>query len=333
MKQKELIIIGAGPIGLACALQAKAAGIDYLILEKGALVNSLYNYPLFMHFFSTAERLEIGGLPFPCTQAKPGRQEAIEYYRRVAQSQNLQLRLFTEVKEVLPLKNTEGFQIICSQQKSYTTRWVIVATGFYGLPKKLNVPGEELAKVHHYYKEPHPFAFQKVAVIGAQNSAVDVALETFRRGADVTMIVRQSEIGRRVKYWIRPDIVNRIEEGSIKAYFNAWVRAITAHSLVFEDPQGTHEIENDQVLAMTGYLPDHALLASMGIHFSTDERREPVYNSATMETNVRGLYLAGVVCGGNITHQLMIENSRIHASLIIQDLITKKLTPEKPSKT
>ena len=214
-KHYGIIIIGGGPIGLACALEAKKNGLDYLILEKGSLVNSIYHYPANMTFFSTSERLEIGGVPFVSNNPKPTRAEALEYYRRVTTSYQLNIHLYEAVKSVT---NTAGIFTITSSKDVYTAKNIIIATGFYDIPYLLNVPGEDLPKVTHYYKEPHPYAFQKVLVVGAQNSSVDAALETWRKGAEVTMVIRKEDIGARVKYWVRPDIINRIREGSIKAY-------------------------------------------------------------------------------------------------------------------
>jgi len=313
--EKELIIIGAGPIGLACGIAAQEAGLDYLILEKGTLVNSLFNYPLLMTFFSTAGKLEIGGVPFTCTRPKPGRQEALEYYRKVAECKQLAIKLFTRVERLEKL--ADGRFYIQSSGGDYYAWNVVVATGFYDIAYPLNVPGEHLPKVRHYYKEPHEFAFQKVVVAGAQNSAVDAALETYRKGADVTMVVRGTQIGRRVKYWVRPDIINRIEEGSIKAHFEASLLEIREKSVLIQTPGGVKEIDNDFVLAMTGYRPDKTLLKSVGVTFSKDGKEQPFYDEATMQTNIQGLYLAGVICGGVETHKWFIENSRAHARLII----------------
>lgn len=316
----DLLIIGGGPIGLACAIEAKKAGLSYLILEKGTLVNSLYNYPVNMTFFSTSERLEIGGLPFPSINPKPTRAEALEYYRRAAVRYELNIRLFERVEKVA---KQEDLFIIDSSKGTYTSRYVIVATGFYDVPNLMNVPGETLPKVHHYYKDPHYFTMQKVAVIGASNSSVDVALETFRKGAEVTMIVRGDTIGKSVKYWVRPDIENRIKEGSIKAYFNSEISEIREHDIDIKTPDGTLTIPNDFVLAMTGYLPNFDFLNKIGIECSVDENRIPVY-SDSMETNIKNLYLAGVVCGGMNTHTLFIENSRVHAVKIIEDILSKE---------
>lgn len=321
MTSYDLVIIGGGPIGLACALEAQKAKLNYVILEKGCLVNSLYHYPANMTFFSTSERLEIGNVPFVSNNNKPTRAESLEYYRRVAQSHSLNIRLFEEVLSVK--KTKKGFTVTSSKER-YSTSYVIIATGFYDIPYQLNVPGEELPKVTHYYKDPHFYAFQKVAVIGAQNSAVDAALETWRKGADVTMIIRQSEIGQRVKYWVRPDIINRIEEGSIKAYFNSQVSAIREREIEIQTPDGKVTISNDWVLALTGYEPNLEFLKACGIRLSKDEVKQPEYDSKTQETNVPGLYLAGVICGGMNTHKLFIENSRIHAEHIIKDIRRKE---------
>lgn len=318
----DVIIIGGGPIGLACGIAAAGKGLSYLILEKGALVNSIYRYPLYMTFFSTAERLEIGNIPFMCMAPKPGRQEAIEYYRRVTQSFELNISLYEAVQNVQ--QQPDGTFVITSSKGRYTAAKVIVATGFYDIPMLLNVPGEDLAKVHHYYKEPHPYAFQKVIVVGASNSSVDAALETWRKGAAVTMVVRQKAIGERVKYWVKPDMENRIAEGSIPAYFNSNITAIREREVDIQTPDGLVTLENDYVLALTGYRPDLEWLKQCGITLSDDGLRKPNYNPETMETNVAGLYLAGVVCGGLETHKWFIENSRVHAGMIIQDIMAKK---------
>src|ERR1700750_2445688 len=228
-QQYDIIIIGGGPIGLACGLEAKNAGLTYLIIEKGTLVNSLYNYPVNMTFFSTSERLEIGGIPFVSNNPKPTRPEALEYYRRGALSNHINIHLFEKVEKIssqLPVTGNpkqESSFLVTTNKTSYTANYIIIATGFYDIPYKLNVPGEDLPKVTHYYKDPHFYAFQKVLIVGASNSAVDAALETWRKGAEVTMVVRKDQIGPRVKYWVRPDIINRIREGSIKAYFNSTI--------------------------------------------------------------------------------------------------------------
>jgi thioredoxin reductase (NADPH) len=321
-----IIIIGGGPIGLACGLEAKKAGLPYLICEKGPLVNSLYNYPTNMTFFSTSERLEIGNIPFVSNNAKPTRAEALEYYRRVTISLQLNINLFEEVKQVVPNNQSQipGKFSVVTSKATYTADFIIVATGFYDIPYLLNVPGENLPKVTHYYKDPHFYAFQKVLIAGAQNSAVDAALETWRKGAEVTMVIRKEDIGERVKYWVRPDIINRIKEGSIKAYTRSKVKAIRDHEVDIETPDGIVTIENDWVIALTGYQPDLAFLKQTGIELAEDEVKKPVYDEATHETNVKNIYLAGVICGGMNTHRLFIENSRVHAENIIKDIKQKQ---------
>jgi len=313
------IIIGGGPIGLACALQAQKSGIDYLILEKGCLVNSLYNYPVNMTFFSTSERLEIGGVPFVSNNPKPTRPEALEYYRRVALSNHVNIHLFEKVTGIQSLNdepNTRPYLISTSRQQ-YTSAHIIIATGFYDIPYLLHVPGETLPKVTHYYKDPHFYASQKVIVVGANNSAVDAALETWRKGAEVTMVIREDQIGERVKYWVRPDIENRIKERSIKAYFHSTIKEIREKEVDILTPEGNLTITNDWVIAMTGYQPDLNFLRSIGVHLSDDEIMKPQYNEDSHESNVPNIYLAGVICGGMNTHRLFIENSREHAEKII----------------
>jgi len=319
----DLFIIGAGPIGLACGLAAQKAGLSFVIVDKGCLVNSLYNYPSTMTFFSTSEKLEIGGIPFVSNNVKPTRAEALEYYRRVAFSNHLPIRLFEEVTQVA---GDDGAYTITTAKTTYRAKRIIIATGFYDIAVKLNIPGEDLPKVKHYYKDPHYYAMQKVLVVGASNSAVDVALETYRKGADVTIVVRAGEISSRVKYWVRPDIINRIQEGSIKAYFNSSLKAIREQEVDIETPDGTVTIANDFVLAMTGYKPNFDFLKKIGIHLSVDEKLLPQYNAETMETtNLPGVYLAGVVCGGMDTHLWFIENSRVHADMIITDIVKKRI--------
>ena len=310
----DVLIIGGGPIGLACGLEAKQAGLQYIILEKGCLVNSLYNYPANMTFFSTSERLEIGEIPFVSNNAKPTRAEALEYYRRVAMSKHLNVKLFEKVERV---HRKEDAYEVTTNKSTYVARNVIVATGFYDVPVLMNVPGEHLPKVTHYYQEPHFYAGQKVLVVGANNSAVDAALETWRKGAEVTMVIRGDEVGSRVKYWVRPDIVNRIKEGSIKAYFESSIAAIHPYSVDIQTPSGIESIENDWVIAMTGYQPNFEFLRNIGIELSADEKLYPTYNIETQESNLPHIYLAGVVCGGMDTHVWFIENSRIHAEKII----------------
>jgi thioredoxin reductase (NADPH) len=321
MSRYDVFIIGGGPIGLACGIAAQKANLNYIIIEKGCLVNSLYNYPVNMTFFSTSERLEIGGVPFMSLNPKPKRAEALEYYRRVAKDHHLNINLFEKVEEVKRLDDS-SFQITTSK-KNYVSTNIIVATGFYDLPQMLHVPGEELPKVKHYYNDPHYYAFQKVLVVGASNSSVDAALETWRKGAEVTMVIRKDVIGKNVKYWVKPDIENRIKEGSIKAYFNSSIKAIHERTVDIETPDELITIENDFVLAMTGYHPDFNLLKRLHITLSDDEKQCPLYNGETMETNQPGIFLAGVVCGGYDTHKLFIENSREHAEKIIAAIAGK----------
>lgn len=316
-----MLIVGGGPIGLACAIAAKKAGLSYVVLEKGCLVNSLYNYPVNMTFFSTSEKLEIGGVPFMSILPKPNRAEALEYYRRVAVSYALNIRLFEEVTAAE--RRAENWYVTTTKG-AYTARYTILATGFYDIPNLLGIPGEELPKVRHYYRDPHYYAFQKVLVIGANNSAVDVALETYRKGAEVTMVVREPEVGERVKYWVRPDVVNRIKEGSIRAYFHSRVKEICETEVLIETPDGEETIANDFVLAMTGYQPGFSLLQLFGVNLSADLIRKPEYNAETMETNREDLFLAGVVCGGMDTHSWFIENSREHADLILRRIMAKE---------
>jgi len=317
----DVLIIGGGPIGLACGLEAKRAGLSYLILEKGVLVNSLYHYPSNMTFFSTSERIEIGDIPFVSNNIKPTRPEALEYYRRIAVSQKLNIHLHETVTEVL--QQGENYKVKSSLAE-YSARNLIIATGFYDIPNLLHIPGENLSKVRHYYKEPHFYAMQKLLVVGANNSAVDASLESFRKGAEVTMVIKGPEIGKRVKYWVRPDIVNRIEEGSIKAYFNSVLVAIREKEVDIQTPEGIITIPNDYVLLMTGYQPDFAFLEKLGIELSQDEKRYPSYNKESMESNQKNIYLAGVVCGGMDTHIWFIENSREHAHQIIKSILKKR---------
>jgi len=315
----DILIIGGGPIGIACGLAAQKAGLSFLIVEKGCLVNSLYNYPSTMTFFSTSEKLEIGGIPFVTINNKPTRAEALEYYRRVATSNHLPINLFEEVTHI---SKGDGVYSISTKKATYHAKNVIISTGFYDIAVNLDIPGEHLPKVQHYYKDPHYYAMQKVVVVGSSNSAIDVALETYRKGAEVTLIIRGDEVSHRVKYWVRPDIINRIKEGSIKAYFNSNLKEIREHEVVIQTTDGQVTIPNDFVMAMTGYKPNFDFLKKVGIKL-TDDKFIPTYNPGTMETNLPGLYLAGVVVGGMDTHLWFIENSRIHSDMIIVDIVSK----------
>ncbi len=314
----DVLIIGGGPIGIACALEAKKKNLSYIIIEKGALVNSLYHYPETMTFFSTSEKLELDHIPFISKNPKPTKQEALEYYRRVATSNQINIRLFEEVKSI---EHHDQFIEVNTNKTSYATHNIVVATGFYDIPNKLGVKGEDLDKVKHYYKDPHYYAMQNVVVVGASNSAVDAALETYRKGAHVSMIIRGSEIGQRVKYWVRPDIINRIEEGSIKAYFNSEITEITQSEVVFRNNKGKEtSITNDFVLALTGYKPNFKFLEKLGVKVEAENNYIPIYDPQTMKTNVDNIYLAGVICGGMETHKWFIENSRVHAAMIMEHI-------------
>ncbi len=322
----DIIIVGAGPIGLACGIAAQDNGLSYLIIDKGTLVNSLYNYPYGMTFFSTSDKLEIGNVPFISHNPKPTRMEALEYYRRVAQTKKLNTSLYNPVESIS--KTGDQFSLTTKKGKLLTDN-IVLSTGFYDLPHKLGVEGENLPKVNHYYKEPHPYFDQRIAIIGAANSAVDAALECYRKGAkEVSMIIRQDEIKETVKYWVKPDIENRIKEGSIKAFFGSELVAIREEELIINTPEGEVTLLNDFVLAMTGYEPDYDFIKSIGVDITKDYPFAPVYNAETMETNVDGLYLAGVICGGLQTNKWFIENSRVHADLIVGDILGKEVQVE-----
>lgn len=322
MNTYQVLIIGAGPIGLACGIEAKKAGLSYTIIDKGCLVNSIYNYPKNMHFFSTSERLEIGGVPFITNTDKPTRSEALTYYRRLASAWELDLKLYEGVEN---LQKEGNHFVIYTEKDVYFAENIVLATGFYDIPNLMGIPGEHLPKVKHYYEEAHPYAFQKILVVGAANSAVDAALETFRKAhAEVTMVIRENEIAKNVKYWVKPDIENRIKEGTIQSYFESSLVEVREKEVDIQTPKGLITIENDFVLAMTGYQPNFKLLKMLGITLSEDEKKFPTYNPDTQESNVEGVYLAGVVCGGMVTNKWFIENSIIHSEKIIHNITAKK---------
>jgi len=316
-----IVIIGAGPIGLATAIALKKRNIQSLIIDRGCLVNSIFHYPVNMTFFSTSDRLEIGNIPFISHGPKPTRGEALEYYRRTAEHYDLNVKLYEKVNEVNG--NDGNFEVVTTKGR-YKAKKVIMATGFYGQENKLDVPGEDLSKVLHYYDEPHRYAWQNVMIIGGGNSAVDAALETFRANANVTLVVRNEKLKDSIKYWVKPDIENRIKEGSIKSYFNSKVLEIRNDEVDIETPEGKKTLPNDFVLAMTGYRPHYGLMEKIKIELTDDDFKMPIYTEDSLETNRKGIYVAGVVCGGMDTSRLFIENSRIHADQIATD-IEKKL--------
>ncbi len=321
MQIYDLIIIGGGPTGLNCAIEAERAGLNYLVLEKGVLVNSIYNFPTNMTFFSTSKLLEIGKTPFISHRDKPTRREALEYYRRLQDAFDLRVRTYEPVQRME--RQDSGLYQIKTAKDQYQTHSVIVATGFYDCPRLMNIPGENLPKVKHYYDDAHPYVGQKVLVIGAANSACDVALETWQKGAEVTMAIRGAEISPRVKYWIKPNIENRIKEGSITAHFHTNVVEIRPGEVVLEGPEGQFTIENDFVLAMTGYQPNFELLENLGLEIPDNEERIPKHNEKTLETSLPNVYMAGVVCGGMRTSKFFIENTRDHGEVIIQQIKRK----------
>jgi thioredoxin reductase (NADPH) len=313
----DIVIVGAGPIGLACGIEAKKRNLSHKIFDKGCLVNSIYNYPINMTFFSTSDKLEIGDVPFISHGSKPTRREALEYYRRIVSSWKLNVNTF---ESVIDIKGILGDFKVKTSKAVYEAKTVVVATGYYDQPNFLNIPGEDLLKVKHYYDEPHPYAYKKVVVIGGANSAVDVALELFRVGAEVTMIVREAELWNGIKYWVKPDIENRINEGSIKAFFNSNVVRIEKNQIVIKAPNEEITLQNDFVFAMTGYHADFSFFTKIGVELIEDEYLCPTFNADTFETNRPGLFIAGVVCGGMETSKLFIENSREHSVKIFNYL-------------
>jgi thioredoxin reductase (NADPH) len=324
MKVYDLLIVGGGPAGISVAIAAQRAGLSHIIIERGPIANALYNFPLNMTFFSTSAKLEVGGVPFISHHDKPTRSEALEYYRRLIESNDLNIQTYTNVESIT--KNEGGRFEVNTSRSTFAANAVTLATGFYGLPRMLNVEGEDLPKVRHYFDDPHLYIDQKVLVVGAANSACDVALETYMKGAEVTMAIRSAEIYERVKYWIKPNIENRIAEGSIKAHFNTTVAAIRPHEVDLNTPEGRITIPNDFVLAMTGYKPDYPFLKACGIQMSDDEAQSPRIDEETLESlDVPGLYLAGVVNAGLATSKLFIENTRHHGDMIVRGILGKVL--------
>ena len=317
----DLVIIGGGPSGINVAISAKRAGLDYVVLEKGVIANSLFHFPVNMTFFSTSLKLEIQHTPFISHQDKPTRTEALEYYRRLVQNFDLDIRLYEAVER---MEATPAGYRVTTEKGSYETANVVVATGFYDTPRKMHIPGEELPKVRHYYDDPHVYIGQKVLVVGAANSACDAALECWRKGAEVTMAIRGAEIYDRVKYWIKPDIENRIKEGSIKAYFNTTTEAIRPGEVDLQTPEGPLTLPNDFVLAMTGYQPNYTLFDRLGLAVSDDKSCQPIFNPDTLETTLPGVYMAGVACAGRQTSKLFIENTRDHGDIIIDEITKRK---------
>lgn len=320
----DVVIIGAGPVGLACGIEARRHELSALIIEKGALVNSFLGYPTQMEFFSTPELMEIGGHPFPTLGYKPTREEGIEYYRRVAAAEALNIRLY---ERVLHVEGGDGDFTVVTDRSAYPCRKIVVAVGFFDVPNRLNVPGEDLPKVTHYFKEPYPYVGQRVAVIGAKNSAAKAALQCYRHGAEVTLIVRGPALTDSIKYWLKPDLENRIAEGSIKAYFNTTVTAIEPDVLLLKTPDGPQTLPNDWVLALIGYRPNYDFLDTLGIAIEDDPLRTPVHDPQNFETNRDGLYLAGTVCGGLKTSRWFIENGRFHAAQIMAHIAHGTVEP------
>jgi thioredoxin reductase (NADPH) len=311
----DVIIVGAGPIGLACGIEAARNNLSHLIIEKGCLVNSLFHYPTNMTFFSTSDRLEIGDVPFVSHGDKPTRRESLEYYRRVKNSWNLNVKTF---EIVISVECINDLFTVSTNKNNYYSKYVIISTGYYDNPNYLKVPGENLSKVKHYFDEAHPYAYQKVMVVGGGNSAVDVALETFRKGSEVTMVIKEEKLKDGIKYWVRPDIENRIKEGTIKAFFNSEVIKIEENNVEIRTPEEHITIANDFVFAMTGYHSDFDFLRSVGVNLTNDDSIVPQFNSDNYESNMKNLFLAGVVCCGTETSKWFIENAREHAVKIFE---------------
>ena len=320
----DLLVVGAGPTGLACGIEAKKAGFLTVLVDKGCVCNSLYHYPSHMTFFTTSELLEIGDIPFPSPNAKPTRNEALQYYRQVAAHYRLEIRQYHRVSRVTGAKDDFEVHLVDQFERLSVlhVRRLVVATGYYDLPNRMNIPGEDLSKVHHYYDDPHPYFGLDIVVIGGKNSAAIAALELWRHGARVTLVHREAEIHRHVKYWIKPDIENRIKNGEIKAWFRSQVVEITPDSVVVETPDGSLTLRNDFVFAMTGYHPDFTFLEKLGVRFEGSDRR-PVCDPNTLESNVPGVYLAGVIVAGSRTNEIFIENGRFHGRQIARALASK----------
>jgi len=323
----DVLVIGAGPTGLACAIDAQNAGFRVVLVDKGCLCNSLFHYPAHMTFFTTSELLEIGNVPFPSPNAKPSRNEALEYYRKVAAHYRLDIRQYQNVDRV---HGSDGnFRVDIRDRfgraGSLRARKLIVATGYYDLPNYLGIPGEDLSKVMHYYDDPHPYSGQDVVVIGGKNSAAIAALELWRHGARVTFVHRGPGIHRHVKYWIKPDIENRIKNGEIAAYFESQVIQIIEDQVIIETPSGSLTLRNDFVFALTGYHPDYDFLQGLGVR-SEGLDRTPHCDPECLESNVPGIYLAGVIVAGARTNEIFIENGRFHGQQIARDLMSKLST-------
>jgi thioredoxin reductase (NADPH) len=322
----DVLVIGAGPTGLACGIEALRAGFNVLVVDKGCVVNSLFNYPANMTFFTTPELLEIGDLPFSSAHQKPTREEALEYYRKVTEHYCLPLAQYQRVETVT---GSDGqFHVMTTDKLGriydYEVRKLVVSTGYYDLANQLGVPGEDLPKVFHYYREPHPFFDCDVLVVGGKNSAAISALDLWRHGARVTLVHRGPKMHHHVKYWILPDIENRIKNGEIKGYFNSSLQSIDPESATIDTPDGPLRLKNDFVFALIGYHPDYDFLRAMGIELSSEQHR-PVCDPETLESNVAGIYVAGVIVAGSRTNEIFIENGRFHGKLIAADL-KRKLT-------
>ena len=317
MKEYDLICIGAGPTGLACAIEATRAGLSALVIDKGAICNSLYHYPVNMVFFTTPELLEIGDLPLVCSAEKPTRLEALKYYRKVAEHFVLELRLYELVTK---LEGGDGKFVVSTKAEdgsshAYRGSKIAVATGYYDLPNELAIPGENLPHVSHYYTEPHAYWNQDVVVVGGKNSAAEAALDLWRNGARVTMAHRNAELGSTIKYWVRPDIENRVKAGQIPMHFNSTVKEITPAGVVIENAHGKKLLPAKQVFLLTGYHPDFAFIESLGVKLDPANKK-PSMNPETHESNIPGVYLAGVVIGGRHTSEIFIENGRFHGKQI-----------------